>query len=152
MNQMHSVAFREKNQRAGYGLCLDRRLVGSTYYVSHGGGGYGFLSYMAMYPELKLGIVVLLNSGNIKFSTRDVLGMVHNIIEQKLGKAKPWPEGPDVDTSNPLNAADQGVKNIMGYYQNNIRVGLKEKVLGIVFNGYDQQVKKYGYYYRDYYK
>ena len=68
LEQMHSPAFPEKNQRSGYGLCLSRDPVSTTYFLSHGGGGYGFITFMVMYPELKLGVVSLTNSEISRFT------------------------------------------------------------------------------------
>jgi CubicO group peptidase (beta-lactamase class C family) len=49
-----------RQQRQGYGVFVGRKH--GTYYIGSGGGGFGFLSDMLWYPELKLGIVVLTNS------------------------------------------------------------------------------------------
>lgn len=49
-----------RQQREGYGVFVSRKH--STYYIGSGGGGFGFLSDMLWYPELKLGIVILTNS------------------------------------------------------------------------------------------
>ena len=44
----------------GYGVFVGRKH--GTYYIGSGGGGFGFLSDLLWYPELKLGIVLLTNS------------------------------------------------------------------------------------------
>jgi CubicO group peptidase (beta-lactamase class C family) len=44
----------------GYGVFVGRKH--DTYYIGSGGGGFGFLSDLLWYPELKLGIVLLTNS------------------------------------------------------------------------------------------
>ena len=44
----------------GLGVAIGRR--GSDLYFNHGGGGYGFLTYMAWYPTLDIGVAVLTNS------------------------------------------------------------------------------------------
>lgn len=49
-----------RQQGEGYGVFVGRRH--DTYYIGSGGGGFGFLSDMLWYPELKLGIVLLTNS------------------------------------------------------------------------------------------
>jgi CubicO group peptidase (beta-lactamase class C family) len=46
----------------GLGVAIGRR--GSDLYFNHGGGGYGFLSFMAWYPTLDIGVAVLTNSGD----------------------------------------------------------------------------------------
>ncbi len=46
----------------GYGLGVAMGRRGNDLYYNHGGGGYGFLTYMAWYPTLDLGVAVLTNS------------------------------------------------------------------------------------------
>jgi CubicO group peptidase (beta-lactamase class C family) len=44
----------------GLGVAIGRRQ--DDLYFNHGGGGYGFLTYMAWYPTLDVGIAILTNS------------------------------------------------------------------------------------------
>ncbi len=46
----------------GLGVAIGRR--GDDLYFDHGGGGYGFLTYMAWYPTLDIAVAVLTNSAN----------------------------------------------------------------------------------------
>jgi CubicO group peptidase (beta-lactamase class C family) len=46
----------------GLGVAIGRRQ--DDLYFNHGGGGYGFLTYMAWYPTLDVGIGILTNSSN----------------------------------------------------------------------------------------
>ncbi len=46
----------------GYGLGVAVGRRGNDLYFDHGGGGYGFLAYMAWYPTLDIGVAVLTNS------------------------------------------------------------------------------------------
>jgi CubicO group peptidase (beta-lactamase class C family) len=46
----------------GLGVAVGRRE--GDLYLTHGGGGYGFLTYMAWYPTLDIGITVLTNSAD----------------------------------------------------------------------------------------
>jgi CubicO group peptidase (beta-lactamase class C family) len=48
--------------KAQYALGLGVEQRQGARYIGHGGGGFGFLSYMAWYPELKLGGLILTNS------------------------------------------------------------------------------------------
>jgi CubicO group peptidase (beta-lactamase class C family) len=49
----------------GYGLGVAVGRRGDDLFLNHGGGGYGFLSWMAWYPTLGIGIAVLTNSGDL---------------------------------------------------------------------------------------
>lgn len=51
-----------REQGVGYGVFVGRKH--NTYYIGTGGGGFGFLSDLLWYPELKLGIVTLTNSAD----------------------------------------------------------------------------------------
>ena len=46
----------------GYGLGVAMGWHGRDLYLHHGGGGYGFETFMAWYPTLDIGIAVLTNS------------------------------------------------------------------------------------------
>jgi CubicO group peptidase (beta-lactamase class C family) len=48
----------------GYGLGVAMGRRGGDLYLNHGGGGYGFLTYMAWYPNLDIGVAVLTNSAD----------------------------------------------------------------------------------------
>jgi len=131
VEEMHRPAFPEKRQRYGYGLGLDSDGVSQTSYVQHGGGGYGFISFMAIYPELKLGVVTLTNSEESAVDGSRVTAVVNELIEKKMGPTKPWSEKPAIKPEDLLSPGDERNKKIVGFYGNNISIGLKDGVLGI---------------------
>jgi CubicO group peptidase (beta-lactamase class C family) len=131
IEEMHTAAFPEKHQRFGYGLCIGSTGISQTSFLSHGGGGYGFITSMTMYPNLKIGIVTLTNKEGSPIQGGRIQGVINAFIEKKMGQAKPKPENPTVDTTTPLALEDERVKKITGFYGGNVRIGFKEKALGI---------------------
>lgn len=131
LEQMFSPSFPEKNQRSGYGLCLSRDVVSSTYFLSHGGGGYGFITFMVVYPELKLGVVSLTNSEISRFSGGQILSVANRLIEENMGPRQPWPVKPEIDINAPLSPEDEKARNIMGLYDQNIKVEFRDEIFGI---------------------
>jgi len=131
IEEMHTVAFPEKHQRAGYGLCLDRGQVEKTYILQHGGGGYGFISSMCMYPELKLGVVTLSNSEQSHLHGGKIMEVINTSIGKKLGKTKPIPAGPSINMGQPLSEKNEHVEKLLGLYDTNIRIKHKDGTLGI---------------------
>ena len=71
--------------QAGYGLGLGVGTRHSARIISHGGGGFGFLSMMFWYPELKLGGVLLTNSATHTIQVSLLEGLLDEIIEANLG-------------------------------------------------------------------
>ena len=143
LEQMHSPAFPEKNQRSGYGLCLSRDPVSTTYFLSHGGGGYGFITFMVMYPELKLGVVSLTNSEISRFTGGQILDIANKLIEESMGPTQPWPERSDIDTAVPLPAEDERVKKLMGIYDQNIKMEFNDGVFGLSLQNNFYPIKLY---------
>jgi CubicO group peptidase (beta-lactamase class C family) len=131
LDQMHAVSFPEDHQRAGYGLCLSRNLVSKTYYLQHSGGGYGFITSMVMYPEIKLGVVTLCNSHETRVNGGRVLEVINRIIEEEFGKTEPHPAQPTVDMARPVSLTDKRIIGLRGRYDQNIFIGQKEEELGI---------------------
>jgi CubicO group peptidase (beta-lactamase class C family) len=131
VDQMHDVSFPEDHQRAGYGLCLGRNLISRTYYVQHGGGGYGFITSMVMYPEIKLGVVTLCNSQETRVNGGRVAEVINRIIEEKLGKTEPYPTQPTVDMAKPVSQMDERIERLKGRYDQTIVIGQKEEEFGI---------------------
>lgn len=127
---MHTVQFPEKHERFGYGLGLISSHVGPQVYLTHGGGGYGFTSYMAMYPGLRLGIVVLTNA-----EQNSVIGpvsdLVNKIIQDGIGPPGREYEIPTVDTKNPVPATDERVQKLAGFYAGDAALGTKDGAFGI---------------------
>ena len=130
IEEMHTPAFPEKHQRAGYGLCLVRHCVGRTYCLQHGGGGYGFITSMCMYPELKLGVVTLANSEQSSLHGGRIMEVINKAIEQRE-KTEPFPTKPSISTANPLDTIDERITNLVGLYEGGIRIRHKEGILGI---------------------
>jgi CubicO group peptidase (beta-lactamase class C family) len=69
----------------GYGLGVDRAARHGTYRLSHGGGGFGFLTYMAWYPELGLGVVALTNLGDHSQQAALPGRILDRAIEKRFG-------------------------------------------------------------------
>ena len=131
LDEMHHASFPEKHQRAGYGLGLVRGIAGPTYYLQHGGGGYGFITSMCMFPELKLGVVTLTNSQQSRLTGGGILGIITNAVEEKLGKTKPQPKRPSIGMKHQVSLSDERVTQLIGRYEGNIRIGFQEEELGI---------------------
>jgi len=114
IEEMHIPAFPEKHQTAGYGLCLVRGRVGKTYYLEHGGGGYGFITSMCMYPELKLGVVTLTNSQTSHLAGGSIMEVINNAVVEKLGKTEPVTAGPTASAAHLLDQNDERVAKLPG--------------------------------------
>lgn len=127
---MHTVQFPEKHERFGYGLGFVSSHIGPQVYLTHGGGGYGFNSYMAMYPGLKLGVVVLTN-GDQNSVTGPVSDLVNKIIQDGIAPPGRELEIPTVDTKNPVPATDARVQRLAGSYAGNAALGTKDGTFGI---------------------
>jgi CubicO group peptidase (beta-lactamase class C family) len=127
---MHTVQFPEKCERFGYGLGLVSSHIGPQACLTHGGGGYGFNSYMAMYPGLKLGVVVLTN-GDQGSVTGPVSNLVDKIIRDGIAPPGRELERPTVDTKNPVSATDERVQRLAGSYAGDAALGTKDGAFGI---------------------
>jgi CubicO group peptidase (beta-lactamase class C family) len=131
---MHTVQFPEKHERFGYGLGLMSAHVGPQ--VTHSGGGYGFISYMVMYPGQKLGVVVLTNNADSGGSVVDPLGeLVDKIIQDRMAPPGRELEIPTVDTKNPVPAMDKRVQRLSGLYEGDIALGTKDGAFGLTTAG-----------------
>ncbi|MCK4835305.1 MAG: beta-lactamase family protein [Candidatus Aminicenantes bacterium] len=134
IEQMFAVAFPVKTQRSGYGLCLLIEVVSKTYSVSHGGGGYGFSSCMIVYPELKLAVVLLMNTrGSVVINK--IQNIMNEIIEKEIGKTEPLPEHMSVENFSPLSPKDKRVKKTLGIYDKTWTIKFNDKILGIAPDG-----------------
>jgi CubicO group peptidase (beta-lactamase class C family) len=132
---MHTVQFPEKGERFGYGLGLASNHFGPEIYLSHGGGGYGFISFMAMYPGLKLGVVSLTNMEQNAVDGGRIITLINKIIEARLEPPGREFEKPPVDTKNAVPAADERVRKIAGSYTAGAAIGSKGGVFGITMAG-----------------
>ncbi|HWQ78437.1 MAG TPA: serine hydrolase domain-containing protein [Anaerovoracaceae bacterium] len=62
--EMYRIPFPKPGQTEGYALGVEKWVRNGNQFLTHGGGGFGFLSAMIWYPKLKIGVVVLTNSGD----------------------------------------------------------------------------------------
>ena len=131
MRAMHTVAFPEPGQTFGYGLGISVDHYGPEVYYSHGGGGYGFGSYMIMFPGLKLGMVYMTNSGYGSQGIAWISDIVRDFIAKSAGPPDAEFETPTVDTGRPLPPGDARVQRLVGEYGVNIIVGPRDGVFGI---------------------
>jgi CubicO group peptidase (beta-lactamase class C family) len=130
MRAMHTVAFPEPHQTFGYGLGIGVDHYGPEVFYSHGGGGYGFGSYMAMFPALKLGLVYITNSESGGQGIGWITDIVSELIAKSAGPPDPELEKPTVDTGRPLPPSDARVQKIAGQYSDGIIIGERDGVLG----------------------
>jgi CubicO group peptidase (beta-lactamase class C family) len=136
LKEMEAPAFPEEFERFGYGLCIQSFAGGGTYFLSHSGGGYGFSTSMAYFPELKIGIITLANSNNSPINQVRVLEVVMEAIEKISGPPVPHPPGPSVGAdAQPLDKEDPRVQKVTGLYTNLVRIAEKDGELGIFFGG-----------------
>ncbi|MCJ7680665.1 MAG: serine hydrolase, partial [Candidatus Aminicenantes bacterium] len=131
LDEMCAVAFPEEGQKAGYGLGIGRSIVSRTFGYYHGGGGYGFISYMLMYPELKLGIVTLSNSETSHLQGSIIHDLIDPIIREELGDnpVPDWDTNPEHFTS--LGSKEKTLQKLIGFYAGGVRIRVKEDVFGI---------------------
>jgi CubicO group peptidase (beta-lactamase class C family) len=96
----------------GYGLGIAMGRRNGDLYFTHGGGGYGFLTSMAWYPTLDIGIVVLTNSANHKSAHVALAEKVIDLLEKRGTVQKSF------SLANlPVCGIDlRGVKDTSGYF------------------------------------
>ncbi|MGD8540289.1 MAG: serine hydrolase domain-containing protein [Candidatus Aminicenantes bacterium] len=143
IEEMHSVQFPEIRQKAGYGLCLHNYFVSRTYHLFHSGGGYGFSSFMTMYPELKIGVVVMSNSNRSRVSGGRIFEVINTKIEDKYGPTQVLSQDFDENLSTSIDPSDERVQNIMGLYETNTKIGYKNEEFGITLRGNFYPLKMY---------
>jgi CubicO group peptidase (beta-lactamase class C family) len=106
--------------KAGYALGIARDESQNTRHFQHGGGGFGFNSNMEWYPELKLGAVVLTNSGNTQTLWQLTSEVLNSIISTNIplyhARASDRPAvnaayGLDLNGPNPLT--DGALSNLI---------------------------------------
>ena len=131
MRAMHTVALPEPHERFGYGLGIAVNHFGPEVFYSHGGGGYGFGSYMIMYPGLKLGIVYMANSEAGGQGIGWLSDFVQDLIAKSAGPPDPELEKPTVDTRSRLELEDARIRRLAGEYGNNVAIGPRNGVFGI---------------------
>jgi CubicO group peptidase (beta-lactamase class C family) len=100
LSEMSAIAFADRRHTHGYGLGLAVAPHEGTVLLNHGGGGYGFLTYMGWSPELKIGVVVLTNSSGHDVQTSLPLEILGRFAEAGAG-IKPLPPAPDPAAGSP---------------------------------------------------
>ena len=134
LDEMYSVAFPLLNQECGYVFGFWKQMIGNTYQYYHGGAGYGFVSGMIIYPELKLGVAVLTNSEDHGLSVFSVRMMIEPIIRSLYGQEQPVPVSITEQESDTLLIHHPRIQHILGRYGHggNSRIfEIKDNVLGI---------------------
>lgn len=134
LDEMYSVAFPLLNQEYGYGFGLWKQMAGSTDQYYHGGAGYGFVSGMVIYPELKLGVVILTNSEDHGLSLLHVRMMIEPIIRALYGQEEPVSVSITEQESDTLSIHHPRIQHILGRYGHgdDSRIfEIKDSVLGI---------------------
>lgn len=134
IEQMTELAYPVKTQRSGYGLCLMREVVSNTYFLSHGGGGYGFSAQMIIYPELKLGLVALLNTRGNDLFDKIQAAIIEN-IEEEVSKTEPMPTHMSKANYSHISLDDNRIKNIFGIYDKTWTIKPYNDGLGISPDG-----------------
>ena len=87
LRQMYEIPSALPHQFDGYGLGLGIERKHETLCLSHGGGGFGFLSEMIWYPEFGLGIAMLTNSDTHSFQVALPSQILDRFIAARLGRA-----------------------------------------------------------------
>jgi CubicO group peptidase (beta-lactamase class C family) len=131
IEEMHTLQLPEHNERAGYGLGLVRAFAGPTYYLTHSGGGYGFISSMTMFPELRLGVVTLTNAHGSRVGAGRIIGIVENILGEKISVPQAvW----EFDTAGytPVPIKEKCVQRIRGIYDGRNFIGEKNGEFGLL--------------------
>jgi CubicO group peptidase (beta-lactamase class C family) len=114
MEEMHTIQFPRPRQRCGYCLALLRDPVSNTYNLYHSGGGYGFSSDMVMYPELKLGVIVLCNSSTNEMTGQLVRHPVDSCVVAQNGETPV--DGPGLERMTKLDQDDPRIQAVLGHY------------------------------------
>ena len=135
IDEMHSVQFPEHNQKSGYGLCLSRAEVSQTYLLQHGGGGYGFITSMTMYPELKLGVVTLTNANQSLVHSGRILGVINSLIVDKFGPTQILPKDFSEEGYQRITDITETARRISGHYTSGVSVGYEGGEFGIRAGG-----------------
>lgn len=75
LEEMYTV----RSPSRGYGLGIAVGRGHDSYFLAHGGGGFGFLTYMIWYPEYGIGAVVLTNT-----TEHPLQGKISNTILDRM--------------------------------------------------------------------
>jgi CubicO group peptidase (beta-lactamase class C family) len=136
MDEIHSIQFAVPGQRGGYALGLLRDPVSDSYNLYHSGGGYGFQSDMAIYPEKGLAVVLLTNLGGHSAGGWRLRNVVDQLV---IGRDGPTPVA-DAGTEGmtALPSDDARVEAILGRYgkggHEGFTIGYEDGTLGMQFD------------------
>jgi len=133
IDEMHSVQYAKSKQRSGYCLGLIREPVCDSYNVYHSGGGYGFRAEMIMYPEMKLGIVLLTNNGEFNMQGWEIRDYIQPLLDKRFGNTPI--EEPGTERMNKLENEDPKVQRVMGSYAAGMIIKYEQEVLGLQYGG-----------------
>jgi hypothetical protein len=131
VEQMFTVPFAVPGQKEGYGLGISVMRQHNTVLLTHSGGGFGFLSDMAWYPELGIGAVVLTNSTSHNLQWKLCNDLLDRIISTTIGEiedASPPKSLTRIDIDPPR--LEQLVGDYIGRW-GPLALRLRDTVLGI---------------------
>jgi hypothetical protein len=114
MEEMHTIQFPCPRQRCGYCMALLRDPVSSSYNIYHSGSGYGFSGDMVMYPELKLGVIVLFNSSANEFTGWPIRHDIDNCVVAQNGETPV--DKPGIERMIKLNQDNPRIQAILGHF------------------------------------
>lgn len=133
MDEFHSIQFQGQDQKFGAALGLVRNDIIKPYGVWHAGGGHGFFSWMGIYPDLKLGVVLLTNSQALNFSA-DNFRFIDEIIMKHHDPNMNTP--PSREDMTALENKDQRVRYRIGRYgPRSPEIGYQDEELRITIFG-----------------
>ena len=86
MDIMYTIPFGYPGQNFGYALGIERMTRHNALIFNHGGGGFGFLSFMMWYPEYGFGVMTLSNSTNHNLQYEMAHGLADEIVQNLKAK------------------------------------------------------------------
>lgn len=135
MEEYHRIQFSIPGQRSGYTLGLFRSEIGNTYYIHHAGGGRGFRSLLAVYPDLGYGVVLLTNSNDHALTERPGRNEINEPVLSASGD--PAPSRLSFDGLIPVDPQHPEIAAILGRYdgRGGLEIRKNTGVIGIWWNG-----------------
>jgi CubicO group peptidase (beta-lactamase class C family) len=114
LEEMYTIQFPVDGQVQGYGLGLGKYLRFGDYYLGHNGGGFGFLSHMAWYPQFGVGVVVLTNSTDNNLTGGFPVQVMSRVLRATLGRVPPEVRPfPDLE---PVRISSERQRRLAGHY------------------------------------
>ncbi len=114
MKEFHSIQFPMQGQRKGYALGLIHEDISNTFSIYHAGAGFGFSGWLGAYPELKLGIVILISTMPRNLREDTFSKIINEEIVKQFGPNQP-PQ-PLNEKMILLSKTDPRVKSVIGRY------------------------------------